>query len=52
MAYAPAGYLSINEAADMLDTTPWVVEELIYADQLRGVTFVDAASVKNLKETA
>lgn len=47
MANAPAGYLSINEAADELGVKPWEVVRLTESGQVDSVTLVKAASLRD-----
>ena len=42
---APAGYLSVNDAADRLSVTPWEVLGLADRGDLETVTLVDADSL-------
>lgn len=44
---APAGYLSVNDAADKLDVAPWEVLNLAEHGDLEVVTLVDADSLAN-----
>jgi hypothetical protein len=48
----PAGYRSIRDTADELGITEWDVLDLIEAHRLESVTFVQAASLTNYRETA
>lgn len=41
----PAGYLSVNDAADKLAVTPWDVLSLAERGDLETVTLVDADSL-------
>lgn len=52
MGRAPAGYRSIRDTADELGVTEWDVLDLIEADRLESVTFVQAASLTSYRETA
>lgn len=42
---APAGYLTIADAADKLSVTPWEVLNLTERGDLEAVTLVDADSL-------
>lgn len=46
------GYLSINEAAAILEVSPWEVLDLAEVGQLTRITLIDAASLATYKETA
>lgn len=50
MASAPSRYISIAEAADLLDVKPWDVVRLIEADQITSIELVDINSLQAFKE--
>ena len=52
MRRTPPGYLTIAEAAAELDMTPWDVKELIEADMLKHLTYVNATAVAQYAQAA
>lgn len=45
VATAPPGYLTINEAARILDVSPWRVAEMARDNEVKAITFIEAADL-------
>lgn len=51
MVSAPSGYVSINEAATLLNVKPWDVVRLIKDEKVAAVELVELDSLRRFQES-